>query len=161
MLQSSWAFYLMRWFLPEEWIIFRASFPSELRFLWSDISFLISIESQVKIELPYFLSLMRVNKKRVNEPNLYLPALNTCGRGNSLYLLFSDHSGQTALYAGSSVAVLCGWIWSTTTIITSEWRQRDGQEADIIKMTIAITVCQELCHHLLWFSSKHSGWGHH
>lgn len=63
---------------------------------------------------------MCVIKKRVNELNLYLTAPNTPERDDSLYFLFSDHTGQIELQAGSSVAVLCCWIRRVTTIITSE-----------------------------------------
>lgn len=145
MFSSSWAFYLMRWSLPEEWIIFSPRSQSELRFLWSDISFLNRVESSKnRIPLHRFCWCVLTRKEWMSSSCLLL--LHTPMRWTiSLYFLFSDHIGQTEIQAGSSVAVRCCWIQSMTTILTLEWWQGGSQEADIINMTTAITMCQELC----------------
>lgn len=81
----------------------------------------------------------------MNELSWYLTAPHICEMDNFLCSLFTDHNGQTELQAGSSVAVLCRWIQSITTILFLSDENSGSQEADILKMMIAITVCQEPC----------------
>ena len=142
MLQSSG--YLMRGFMPVE-IIFRPSVQSELKLCWSNISFLISLESETKIErLP--LSFVKVCSQGKNEWTQILYWSSTHSRQNNLLsVLFSDCSGKTRLLDGS----LLVWLDSKLYYGLSEWRASDTREDGIIEVIIVtamyLGLCQELC----------------
>lgn len=62
---------LMRGFMPME-IIFRPSYQSELKLQWRNISFLISLESETRIESLHLSSANVCSRGKVNELKLYL-----------------------------------------------------------------------------------------
>lgn len=63
---------------------------------------------------------MCINKKRVNELDLYLPAPNTWEWMVPLFSIQWPQSDQQS-YKLASVAVLCCWVQSVTTMILFEW----------------------------------------